>query len=759
MKRLDSRISGTDHALAMVGAVLSTFAAGMSVESQAIAVFFALGCLVTGLLGYLLGTLIRPKPWAHFDGYLWTFFGLVAFTQAFALNRVLPDGGFPFQLIIASVLCWMSLFGLLVSWRDTTLLFMSLPSFALFGLVGTFDTFPPATFMFFTFLVCTAVLYARMHQRNMLMRAKWAGNEEPELLRRDAWKWMAGPEWALASAGGVILFAAVSAPLVQMSLRDVTGAVRVALPANSNNISVGQPPPTSDVRVGQGPISDLNREPLFKVEMEDVRLLRDSVLVRYTGQGWGRLAMPESLGGLTSPGSRGRRYTRGELPSPQTPVPVPGSSRPSLQSAPTPAIDPSIPSDEPIHPAYASPSMAFDDWGIARSVERTMRITALAGRMSSLYAPGPIVEVKRRTPWMEPPDPARPNAPRQERTDAFIARLPDGRTMFEPGLRRGQYIELTYLLAHPSLEPGDSVAPPGTGWAGGMYLDNSRVRSRVIEAARRATRGIEDDYAKAQAIKQWIEGQVSYNIRARATPRGIDPVEYFLFESREGYCDLFASAMTLMARSVGLHARYVTGWAPDPNDRDGNAMVVRPRDYHAWAEIYFENVGWVIFDPTEGAPVINALDGARTAWWERDWLPTLLNTLAGLALVGAIAVLVLPRFGGRLISRVRLAKWSSERSLREDAARSHAQFVRLLEKHTRSPRRFSQTTREYVEAVSDRLGEHSGSAIQIAERLDEAYFARREPRSEDVARMFAATKLLAVSLKEMRRAAKRRTLT
>ena len=168
------------------------------------------------------------------------------------------------------------------------------------------------------------------------------------------------------------------------------------------------------------------------------------------------------------------------------------------------------------------------------------------------------------------------------------------------------------------------------------YLDRQGTAPDVAAWARLVTKGAKTDYEKASAIKAAIESQVKYNLNAAATPTGVDPVSHFLFTSREGYCDVFASSMTLMARSVGLPARYVTGFYPFNSEKDESGRyIIRQRDAHAWCEILFRDAGWVVFDATEGAESVPGqglgTDNDRPLW-QRGWFRASIVILA----VGAL---------------------------------------------------------------------------------------------------------------------------
>ena len=103
-------------------------------------------------------------------------------------------------------------------------------------------------------------------------------------------------------------------------------------------------------------------------------------------------------------------------------------------------------------------------------------------------------------------------------------------------------------------------------------------------------------FAQALALQTFLR-QYRYSLNVPLPPRNIDPVAFFLFEQQAGYCDYFASAMTVMARSLGLPARMVIGYRAQTPDESG-VQTVRQIDGHSWTEVYFADVGWVEFEPT-----------------------------------------------------------------------------------------------------------------------------------------------------------------
>lgn len=124
-----------------------------------------------------------------------------------------------------------------------------------------------------------------------------------------------------------------------------------------------------------------------------------------------------------------------------------------------------------------------------------------------------------------------------------------------------------------------------------------RTRNLAEEVAGKAR----DRMAKASRLKNYLKDHYEYSLVPGETPGEADFVDDFLFSKREGYCVYFASALTVLARSQGIPARYVEGFkVPQERDAQGR-VIVRNSDAHAWTEIQLENGQWVSLDAT-GTP-------------------------------------------------------------------------------------------------------------------------------------------------------------
>ena len=99
-----------------------------------------------------------------------------------------------------------------------------------------------------------------------------------------------------------------------------------------------------------------------------------------------------------------------------------------------------------------------------------------------------------------------------------------------------------------------------------------------------------------RALAYFREGDFSYTL----TPPlpGADPVDGFLFETRTGFCEHYASSFVTLMRAAGIPSRVVTGYQGGEFNPLGDYLIVRQRDAHAWAEVWLDGTGWVRVDPT-----------------------------------------------------------------------------------------------------------------------------------------------------------------
>ena len=122
--------------------------------------------------------------------------------------------------------------------------------------------------------------------------------------------------------------------------------------------------------------------------------------------------------------------------------------------------------------------------------------------------------------------------------------------------------------------------------------------------ARDIAGGAQPPYEVARRVEQYLRANYVYALDVEDPPPLHDTVDYFLFDSRRGYFDYFASAMALLLRTTGIPTRIVTGFVLDDEDLSAVSKAYEVPDRRAWAwpEVYFAGLGWVEFNPTPTRP-------------------------------------------------------------------------------------------------------------------------------------------------------------
>jgi len=119
--------------------------------------------------------------------------------------------------------------------------------------------------------------------------------------------------------------------------------------------------------------------------------------------------------------------------------------------------------------------------------------------------------------------------------------------------------------------------------------------------ARRLTADAGSVYERALLLQQWLSGpEFTYTLDLPVLPRD-HAMDVFINETRRGHCELFASALALMLRSLGIPARVVSGFRGGEYEEDSQSYTVRASDAHLWVEVLILGQGWVVFDPSPRA--------------------------------------------------------------------------------------------------------------------------------------------------------------
>lgn len=131
-----------------------------------------------------------------------------------------------------------------------------------------------------------------------------------------------------------------------------------------------------------------------------------------------------------------------------------------------------------------------------------------------------------------------------------------------------------------------------------------QLPARVRQLSHQLTAGAATRYDAVRAVELFLAEHATYRLDSPVPPPGHDAVDHFLFESRTGFCEQFASAETVLLRAAGIPARLATGFSGGSRTDDGR--LLRAENAHAWVEVWYPGVGWVASDPTAGARLADA---------------------------------------------------------------------------------------------------------------------------------------------------------
>lgn len=144
-----------------------------------------------------------------------------------------------------------------------------------------------------------------------------------------------------------------------------------------------------------------------------------------------------------------------------------------------------------------------------------------------------------------------------------------------------------------------------------FYNDTYQEPSnKILNLAKEITKDKHSDYEKAKAIEEYFHvNNFTYDLEFRKNAG--DNVENFLFESKTGVCYEYATAMVILARAVGLPARYVEGFSVSNYSEKNGLYIVTARESHAFPEVYISGYGWMSFEPTVATEQIDIVLSAR----------------------------------------------------------------------------------------------------------------------------------------------------
>ena len=189
------------------------------------------------------------------------------------------------------------------------------------------------------------------------------------------------------------------------------------------------------------------------------------------------------------------------------------------------------------------------------------------------------------------------NLPRTERVQQqLLARI-------QPIDQRVAYEAISYTEYRTEID----IRDPYRSWNLAVPA-GSNLETAALARTMRAEAGSDAAYVDA-VLRKFNTEEFYYTLEPPALGR--DPVDQFLFDTRRGFCEHYASAFAVMMRAAGIPARIVLGYQGGELNPMGNYLIVRQSDAHAWTEIWLEGIGWRRIDPT-AAVAPERIDAGRT---------------------------------------------------------------------------------------------------------------------------------------------------
>lgn len=426
---------------------------------------------------------------------------------------------------------------------------------AVLALVNYTYVLPKPTLAFFVFL-CAALLLL-VYQNVLERQAQWDAQhvEYPDLLAV-RFLWSAALVCGLLIALTAILPGQVSVDRATRTWALLSSPFKAAREGWEDMFSTINAPPgagSGAFTTGTAPLGgarQLSDEVVMEVRSVEYDYWRALAFDRYSGQGWQNTVGEQARAAL---GAATREQARTPLEA----------------GEPIPAAD--VRARREVSQRFTLAADRLDDLVMVGGAARSLTVDAL---VEHNYADGPAGL-----------------APNFDETALIVA---------EERLREGQTYTVTALMSFADIQSLRASGDEYPQWVRDRYLQlpdtvSERTRERAAQVV--ADAGARTPYDAAVAIEAYLR-TFPYNEAIPSPPAGVDHVDWFLFEQREGYCDYFASAMVVMLRSQGIPARWVRGYAGGEFDAERGVYVVRENVAHSWPEVYFPGFGWERFEPT-----------------------------------------------------------------------------------------------------------------------------------------------------------------
>jgi len=253
--------------------------------------------------------------------------------------------------------------------------------------------------------------------------------------------------------------------------------------------------------------------------------------------------------------------------------------------------------------------------GTTMAVSDTSRDVVRSGLPGTYVVPGDLRRGDSYTATVHVPQPVggaalaqAASGGRGQQADDLVVDVPfrPGRTLSFHQVGRGGRGTIDHAVMHFRPFGDERAAYAEYPEAGVSSFDVARVMrrsayARTYRLALRLRRRAKTPLQYVVAVNRYLQRGFAYSERPTPAARGRAPLDAFLFDTKEGYCQHFSGAMALLLRMGGVPARVATGFSPGGYSKRHQAWIVRDTDAHAWVEAWYDSAGWVTYDPTPAA--------------------------------------------------------------------------------------------------------------------------------------------------------------
>ena len=255
------------------------------------------------------------------------------------------------------------------------------------------------------------------------------------------------------------------------------------------------------------------------------------------------------------------------------------------------------------------------------------------------------------------------------------------------------------------------------------------------ELARKITKGSSGHIEKAEYIEQYLknDGGYRYELGAKKKDKMADNIYDFLFNGKKGICQDFASGMTLLCRSIGIPARYVTGYYSDEMNEDED-YVVRSKHAHAFVEVYISGYGWMLFDPTPpGSIGVNVGNNSGSEVGDKDNLVQDQDNKESrgeynfTSMIIIVILITIAIWGVKIIKEIIWKKKLLKSSTNEAILEMYNGLIRIIESNNIEIEDVKNTTKLTADML--RLGI---DISPISQPFEAYYYANKKPSRSEI---------------------------